>query len=174
MRHSPSWETDNLSASHEIPRILWNTNVHYHIQYSPYPLPILIQISPLHDSISASWRYTLLISANINLGLPSGLFPSVFLTKILYAAIVRMRAIYPAHLNLLHLITRIIFGEHCRSLSCTQCSLLFQRRDVTAFPSPLSGGPSLVGFSWGLFKTFPATLHICRTFLHPQPEDAPR
>jgi hypothetical protein len=30
-----------------------------------------------------------------------------------------MRGMYPAHLNLLYLITRIIFGEHCRSLSCT-------------------------------------------------------
>jgi hypothetical protein len=53
-----------------------------------------------------------------------------------------MRAIYPSHLNLLYLITRIIFGEHCRSLSCTLYSLLFQRRDVTAFPSPLEDHPS--------------------------------
>jgi hypothetical protein len=84
-----------------------------------------------------------------------------------------LRAIFLTHLSLLYLITRIIFGKHYRSLSCTHRSLFFQWRVVTAFPNPQAGGPSLVGLSWPLFKTFPAALHICRPFLHPQPEDAP-
>ena len=31
MKQSPSWEANRSSASQEIPNILWNPNVHYHI-----------------------------------------------------------------------------------------------------------------------------------------------
>jgi hypothetical protein len=51
------------------------------------------------------------LSSNVCLGLPSGLFPSGFPTNILYAFLVSIRAICPAHLILRELIILIMFGE---------------------------------------------------------------
>jgi hypothetical protein len=54
MEQSPSWEANRFSGSQEIPRILWNPEVHYRIpqkpatcpcsqpyQFSPCPIPLL-------------------------------------------------------------------------------------------------------------------------------------
>ena len=50
MQHSPSWEANRFSARQEIPRILGEPKVHYRIQKSPPPLPILSQLNPIHVS----------------------------------------------------------------------------------------------------------------------------
>jgi hypothetical protein len=76
MQHSPSWEANRFSASQEIPRILWTPKVHYRIQNSPPPVPILILHDPVH-----TWGSILILSSLLRLDLSSGLFPSGFPTK---------------------------------------------------------------------------------------------
>ena len=72
-----------------------------------------------------SWRSVLILSTYLRLGLPSGLFPSGFLTKTLYTPLSSpIRAICPAHLILLYFITRTILGEEYKSFSSSLCNLL--------------------------------------------------
>ena len=72
-----------------------------------------------------SWRSILILSTHLRLGFPSGLFPSGFPTKTLYTSLSSaIRATCPAHLILLHFITRTILGEEYKSLSSSLCSLL--------------------------------------------------
>jgi hypothetical protein len=78
MEKSHSSEANRFAASKEIPRILWNTNVHYCIHKCPPHVPILSQLYPFHTPHPTSWRSILILSSNLRLGLPSGLFPSGF------------------------------------------------------------------------------------------------
>ena len=82
MVQSPSWEANWFAASQEIPRISRNPKVHYRTHKRPPPVSILGQPNPVHIS---TWRSSLILSNHLRLCLPSGLLPSGFPTKTLYA-----------------------------------------------------------------------------------------
>ena len=80
------------------------------IQSSPPPHP-------------TSWKSVFILSSHLNLGLPSGVFPSGFPTKTLYASLLSpIRATCPAHHIILDFITRKILAEEYRSLSYSLCN----------------------------------------------------
>ena len=112
MEQGPSWEANRLSASQEIPRILWNPNIHYRIHKCPPPHPILSQLDPIHSPHPTSWRCISILSSHLRLGLPSGLFLSGFPHENTYTPLrFPVRATFPAHLILLDFISRTILCE---------------------------------------------------------------
>jgi hypothetical protein len=80
---SPSWEVVSRSATQEIPIILY-PKVHYRVQKSPLPVPVLIQIDTISNTYSISLRSILKLFIYLRLRLPSNLFPPNFPTNILY------------------------------------------------------------------------------------------
>jgi hypothetical protein len=101
MEQSPSWEAKMSWATQEIPRILWNPKVHNRIHKSSPPVPILSQIDPVHAPHPTSRRFILILSSHLRRGLPSGLLPSGFPTKALYAPLLfPIRATYKEHFSL--------------------------------------------------------------------------
>ena len=52
MEQSPCWEAKRFAASQEIPHILWNLKVHYHIHKCLPPVPNLSQLDPVQNPTS--------------------------------------------------------------------------------------------------------------------------
>ena len=125
MVQSPSWESNWFAASQEILRISRNPNVHYHTHKCPPPVSILGQSNPVHIPTSHLLRSILILSTHLRLGLPSVLLPSGFPTNTLYTPLSSpISATYPAHIILLHFITRTILGEEYKSFSSSLRILL--------------------------------------------------
>jgi hypothetical protein len=68
------------SASHEIPRLLWNLKIHYRVHNSPPLVPILSHMQPVHTFPPNFPK----VHSHLRLGIPYRLFPSGLPTKILY------------------------------------------------------------------------------------------
>ena len=81
MKPSPSWKNSWSSTSQDIPRILWNPNVHYRIHNSPPSVPILSHINPVNVPYHTYWRSILILSSHLCLSLLGDLFPTSFPTK---------------------------------------------------------------------------------------------
>ena len=149
MVQSPSWEANWFAASQEIPRILWNANVHYRTHKRPPSVPILCQPNPVHIPTSH------LLEIHPNIIHPSTArspqwslslrFPHQDPIRPLSSPI---RATCPAYLILLDFITRTILGEEYRSFSSSLCNLLH---------SPVTSSLLMMGLIWsnmmGLYLT---------------------
>jgi len=91
-------------------------------QHANCPCPDPHQFSPCPHPIS--WRPILIVSSHLRLGLPSCLFPSGFVTKLYTPLLFSICDKCLAHLIIIDLISRVIFGEQSRSLSSSLCSFL--------------------------------------------------
>ena len=91
------------------------------------------------------WRSVLILSTQLRLCLPSGLFSSGFPTKTLYTPLSSpIRATCPAQLILLHFIARTILGEQYKLFTSSFCSSLLGRNKPqrSIFKTPSACVPS--------------------------------
>ena len=126
MQHSPSSEANRFSARQEIPHILWNPEVHYRIHKCPSPIPVLGQINPVLPLPSHVLKVQLNVSPPSTPGSSQVVPPSGLPTITLYTPLFsNIRATCLAHLSLLDLNNRIIFGQEYRSLRSSLCNFFY-------------------------------------------------
>ena len=102
MQKSPSWEANRFSVNQEIPRILWNPNVHYRHHKCPLTVATLSQIDPVNTPTCHFFKIHLNIFLPSTPWSPKCALSSGFPTKTLSTPLLSpICAICPAHLILL-------------------------------------------------------------------------
>jgi hypothetical protein len=125
-----SWEAASCSAIQKFCNVFWNQKFHYHVHKSPPLVPILRQISPVHTTPSYL-RSILILLSHLYLGLPSGLFPSVFPTKTSCTLLFPpMRGACPVHLIFIDL---IIFSDILENMTNKEMFLSVEKRDLCPY-----------------------------------------
>ena len=112
MEQRPSWKANRFAVSQEIPHILWNQKVHYHVHH------ILSQPNTVHTPASQ------FLKIHRNIILPSKPWSPQWSLSLrfphqepVHASPLPIRATCLAHLILLDFITRTISGEQYVSLT---------------------------------------------------------
>ena len=103
--------------------VLWNTEVQCRIHKGSPIIPILSRINPIPRMIPIPLRSIVILSSHLRLGLPKSLFPAG-LPITIFKTPSYILATWPAHLNLLDLITLTIFGVRYNQWSSSLWSLL--------------------------------------------------
>lgn len=152
---SPSWEANSCTQCQDVPRILWDRNVHDLVHNSPNHLSVSWTRS-VHFTLSHPLyiRRVLISRFHLCLGLPSRLLPSdvsIWYPVFMYPAPTHVTC--PAHLFLLGLSTPVTFTKRYKSsYSSTSCSflqfLVFSSLLQDVFPSTL----------------FPHTFSLCKVW----------
>jgi hypothetical protein len=124
MGQSPSSEANSRSAS-QIPRVLCNAKVHYRVDNSPPPFPVLSKMNPFHirkpnflkvsfniifssTPMSSEWSLTFRLSDEN--------FVRIFHCP--------MRAAFPPHLILLYLVTNIWWRVQIVKFTLQSCHFI--------------------------------------------------
>jgi len=148
------------SASQEIPHILWNLKVHYHVHKRPPQAPVLKLSPPIQFLLRPPFTTTL----HICLGLGSCHFLWVFLPKpcmyFFHSLFLLLLFACPTHLILLDLLILTKFDKAYKLWSSSLCNfvkLLFPPPQVQISSSaPCSPTPSLYilpSLWWTKFNT---------------------
>ena len=125
MEQNSSWKAGSFIAGQEIRSILWNLKAHYLIhRLPPPPIPILRQINLVQAPNPPSNMHFNIILLSKPISSKWFIFLRSHHQIPVCISAVSARARCSASLNLLALITRIIFGVECRSWSSSLCSLL--------------------------------------------------
>ena len=107
-----SWEASSFPVSPEISCILWNPKGFYVFHKISTLVPVLIRSMLSTTYHPVFWRFVVIFSSHLLVGLPSGLFPSGYPTKTTYALIFcPICATRPVLLIIFDFITEMAFDE---------------------------------------------------------------
>ena len=111
---SLSWKPNRFSASQKKKILAFYWTRRLITAYTSVTCPST-DLNPVHAPHPFSWRSILILSSHLCLGLPSGLFPSGFPTKILYTPLLSPHTCYiphPRHFSRFDHPNKIGWGVH--------------------------------------------------------------